>query len=54
MKQLAIGGRMVLPYGDARDQRLVRVTRVSDVEFEHADLGPVRYVPLIGREGWPS
>jgi protein-L-isoaspartate(D-aspartate) O-methyltransferase len=54
MKQLAIGGRMVLPFGDDKEQRLVRVTRVSDVEFDHRDLGPVRYVPLIGREGWPG
>ena len=54
MKQLAIGGRMVLPFGEDQGQRLVKVTRVSEMEFDHRDLGAVRYVPLIGREGWPG
>jgi protein-L-isoaspartate(D-aspartate) O-methyltransferase len=51
--QLAIGGRLVIPVGPSpREQRLVRVTRVDENEFEQEDLLPVRFVPLIGEQGW--
>jgi protein-L-isoaspartate(D-aspartate) O-methyltransferase len=52
LDQLARGGRLLLPVGDARHQRLVRVTRRGQDAFEHDDLGPVRFVPLLGAEGW--
>jgi len=52
-QQLKIGGRMVIPVGDNREfQELLRVTRVSETEFETEDLATVRFVPLIGAEGW--
>jgi protein-L-isoaspartate(D-aspartate) O-methyltransferase len=52
-RQLAIGGVLVMPVGGADSaQRLVKVTRIAPDVFEEADLGPVRFVPLIGREGW--
>jgi protein-L-isoaspartate(D-aspartate) O-methyltransferase len=51
--QLAPGGRLVMPVGRPNDvQQLVRITKRSDGYTEHADLGPVRFVPLIGEEGW--
>jgi protein-L-isoaspartate(D-aspartate) O-methyltransferase len=51
--QLAPGGRLVMPVGDPGDvQRLVKLTRGSDGALTEADLGPVRFVPLIGEEGW--
>ena len=53
LRQLALGGRMVLPFGDDDHQRLVKITREAG-GFVHRDLGAVRYVPLVGREGWPS
>ena len=52
-QQLAVGGRLIVPVGDAeRYQHLLRITRVGSDEFELDDLGPVRFVPLIGKEGW--
>jgi protein-L-isoaspartate(D-aspartate) O-methyltransferase len=51
-RQLAIGGRLVMPVGDANQQRLIRVTRRAEEEFEQDDLGDVRFVPLIGAHGW--
>ena len=52
-QQLKIGGRMVIPVGEHQDyQELVRVTRVSETEFETEDLAAVRFVPLVGAEGW--
>jgi protein-L-isoaspartate(D-aspartate) O-methyltransferase len=51
--QLAPGGRLVMPVGDHDlAQRLVRVTRRDDGEFDDQDLTLVRFVPLIGEEGW--
>jgi protein-L-isoaspartate(D-aspartate) O-methyltransferase len=53
-EQLAIGGRLVIPVGERGVQRLKRVWRTSATEFEEEDLGAVRFVPLIGEEGWSS
>jgi protein-L-isoaspartate(D-aspartate) O-methyltransferase len=51
--QLGDGGRLVIPIGeDLEAQRLVRVTRVAHRGFREEDLGEVRFVPLIGTEGW--
>lgn len=53
--QLKIGGRLVMPVGaDQRTQELVRVTRVSKTEYRSEDIADVRFVPLIGEEGWPG
>jgi erythromycin esterase-like protein len=45
----------VVPVGnDPRSQELIRITRVDDEEFEREDIADVRFVPLIGKEGWES
>jgi protein-L-isoaspartate(D-aspartate) O-methyltransferase len=52
-EQLSVGGRLVIPVGEERDlQKLLRVTRLADGTFVEEDLGGVRFVPLIGAEGW--
>ncbi len=51
--QLAVGGRMVIPVGtDKRAQELIRITRQPDGNFTREDLADVRFVPLIGEQGW--
>jgi len=49
--QLAEQGRMVLPVGDRQSQELVLVSkkegRIDQTTIEH-----VRFVPLIGEQGW--
>jgi protein-L-isoaspartate(D-aspartate) O-methyltransferase len=45
------GGRLVIPVGEADDQVLLVVERHGDRTTEQP-LGPVRFVPLIGRAGW--
>ncbi len=53
--QLKVGGRLVIPVGsNTRYQELIRVVRVSEHEFKTEDLADVRFVPLVGEEGWPS
>ena len=55
MRQLKIGARMVVPVGsDPRSQELIRITRVDNEEYEREDIADVRFVPLIGKEGWES
>ena len=54
-EQLKIGGRLVIPVGaDQRSQELVRVTRISADEYRSEDIADVRFVPLIGEEGWTA
>ena len=52
--QLAIGGRLIIPVGAPNRQHLMRVLRHSETEFEQENLGEVRFVPLIGAQGWPD
>lgn len=51
--QLAPGGRLVMPVGDPHDvQDLVKLTKRPDGTIVEQNLGGVRFVPLIGEEGW--
>ncbi len=51
--QLAPGGRLVMPVGGrAWIQQLVKLTKLADGRTEQENLGEVRFVPLIGEEGW--
>jgi protein-L-isoaspartate(D-aspartate) O-methyltransferase len=51
LAQLADGGRLVGPFGQREEQRLVRVRREGDQLHSEA-LGRVRFVDLIGAHGW--
>ena len=52
-EQLVIGGRLVIPVGaEQRAQRLVRVTRDGEDHYSLETLSHVRFVPLIGAQGW--
>jgi len=50
-RQLAIGGRLVVPVGGEALQALLCVTRTGEDEWSEDDLGGVRFVPLIGAHG---
>lgn len=53
LAQLAPGGRLVMPLGEPQSvQKLIKVRRTGDADYEQEDLGSVRFVPLIGRHGW--
>jgi protein-L-isoaspartate(D-aspartate) O-methyltransferase len=52
-EQLAIGGRLVIPIGEEESvQTLMRVTRTGPGEYQQEELLSVRFVPLIGAQGW--
>ena len=52
-RQLAVGGTLVMPIGEpGAVQSLVKVTRAGEDSYRSEDLGAVRFVPLIGEQGW--
>ncbi len=52
-EQLTIGGRLIIPVGsEQRAQRLIKITRRTEEEYELETLSHVRFVPLIGKQGW--
>lgn len=51
--QLAVGGKLVIPIGDAEHQELIRVIRKED-RVVHEKHGACVFVKLIGRYGWPE
>ena len=51
--QLAVGGHLVIPVGSEHSvQTLMRVTRLAEDGFRTDNLGAVRFVPLLGEQGW--
>jgi protein-L-isoaspartate(D-aspartate) O-methyltransferase len=52
LRQLSIGGRLVIPVGDAHTQRMTRVTREGPEAFVREEFEDFRFVPLRGAEGW--
>jgi len=52
-EQLAEGGRLVIPVGARDEQTLVAFTRRGRT-LERAELLPVRFVPLLGAQGWAT
>ena len=48
IKQLKVGGRLLVPIGPEGKQELVRFTR-REQRVERESLGPVAFVPLLGR-----
>jgi protein-L-isoaspartate(D-aspartate) O-methyltransferase len=52
-EQLSEGGRLLIPIGDREEQILTLFTRRGE-ELERRDIGAARFVPLIGKYGWPS
>ena len=56
VKQLATGGKLIIPIGDKKEQEIWEVTRVKEADgkeyldiFKHKNF---KFVPLIGKEGW--
>ncbi len=52
-RQLVIGGRLVVPVGDRKQQDLKIIDRHGETDFQGYSAGACAFVPLLGREGWP-
>lgn len=51
-KQLAVGGKLVIPVGNRNSQKLIVITKISENEFETKEIPEFKFVLLIGKEGW--
>jgi protein-L-isoaspartate(D-aspartate) O-methyltransferase len=52
LRQLRVGGRLIIPVGDSQTQRMVRVTREGPETFVREEFEDFRFVPLLGASGW--
>lgn len=52
LKQLKIGGRLVIPVGDKLKQSLYIISKTDENSFEKEEIPNFTFVPLIGRNGW--
>ncbi|MCG8373282.1 MAG: protein-L-isoaspartate(D-aspartate) O-methyltransferase [Balneolales bacterium] len=52
IKQLNVGGKLVIPVGDEKKQVMLRIVRVSETEYHQEELDNFKFVPLIGEKGW--
>ena len=53
LEQLTPGGRLLVPVGPRKEQRLLLVTR-TETGHTTRDFGGCRFVPLIGSGAWPT
>lgn len=47
LKQLKIGGKMVIPLGKTDEQILYRFTKISENQFEKEEFGVYKFVPML-------
>ena len=47
LNQLAVGGILVVPEGDRFGQKMIRVIRVSEEDFQRSEHGHFSFVPLL-------
>ncbi len=52
LKQLNIGGILVIPVGDEKSQKMVTVLKVAEHDYEKIVLDTFRFVPLVGDKAW--
>jgi len=52
LKQLKIGGLLVIPVGNHDEQKMVTVLKVAEHDYEQVVLDTFRFVPLVGEKAW--
>ena len=51
LKQLKVGGIMLIPVGEGEDQMMKKIVKIGANNFETEDLGVFRFVPLLKEKG---
>lgn len=52
LKQLRVGGVLVIPVGSEKEQKMMTILRVGEQEYERIELDTFRFVPLVGDSAW--
>jgi protein-L-isoaspartate(D-aspartate) O-methyltransferase len=48
-KQLKVGGIMVIPVGEGVEQKMIKLTKLNDDEFNLREYGTFKFVPMLER-----
>jgi protein-L-isoaspartate(D-aspartate) O-methyltransferase len=54
LSQLKVGGRVIIPVGNTFTQELLRLRKTEQNTYLQEILELVRFVPLIGKQGWEA
>ena len=54
LKQLNIGGILVIPVGDRNTQIMMKLTKKTEKQIIQEEYDNFAFVPLLGEEGWRS
>lgn len=52
LRQLNVGGLLVIPVGDENEQKMVTILKVGENDYEKVVLDTFRFVPLVGDKAW--
>jgi protein-L-isoaspartate(D-aspartate) O-methyltransferase len=52
IEQLRPGGSLVIPVGDSRTQKMLRLTRQGEKQVKRETFDNFSFVPLLGKFGW--
>ncbi len=52
VKQLKVGGRLVIPVGDSKKQTMVLIQKISKTKLSQKEFQHFSFVPLLGEKGW--
>lgn len=54
LRQLAIGGKLVIPVGDDKQQKMLRLTKQSETKILKEEYDFFSFVKLRGQQGWDA
>ena len=52
IRQLKTGGRLVIPVGDKKIQKMIRITKKDENKLIKEEFDNFCFVPLVGESGW--
>lgn len=52
INQLKIGGILIIPVGNAKTQKMLRVTKLENNKLSTEEFSDFKFVPLLGADGW--
>ncbi|MHA7128558.1 protein-L-isoaspartate(D-aspartate) O-methyltransferase [Algoriphagus namhaensis] len=52
IRQLKLGGILVIPVGDRESQKMLKLTKKSNTQVIKEEFDNFAFVPLLGKDGW--
>ncbi|MBU2913806.1 protein-L-isoaspartate(D-aspartate) O-methyltransferase [Reichenbachiella agariperforans] len=54
VKQLKVGGKLIIPVGDLKSQKMLRISKISEQQIVQEEFNNFAFVPLLGDNGWKN